>query len=221
MAPPPRFLAALGIVASAVGCGLSTDGLALLDAAGLPADAATTPDDATAADATSAPTEDAGSAAHDDGGGATSDAAAKDAGDGGATTNDSGGQPIACGNVPCEVPSVCCVTTDQNDHASYACDGGSCPTFGGGSTVALECSGASTCPPLNVCCVTDQGNGRLTAACTLASACDVDGGNQVQLCDPNAPDAGCPPGVPCGSSNIHDWGLPSGSTYGTCGDVRH
>jgi hypothetical protein len=39
--------------------------------------------------------------------------------------------------------------------------------------------------------------------------------NQAQLCDKNAMDAGCAPGVRCSSNNIGDWGLGQG--YATCG----
>jgi hypothetical protein len=37
----------------------------------------------------------------------------------------------------------------------------------------------------------------------------------VQLCNPAAPDSGCPHADPCSTSNIQDWGLPQ--SFGTCG----
>lgn len=128
-----------------------------------------------------------------------SDGAAADSG------TDAAPGPI-CGQQPCASGDTCCVASGDAG-AQYAC-ASSCPTQQ--NVAALSCTQTSDCPN-GVCCMHQFNN-------VTSSQCEAQcGSSEVQLCDPSAPDPGCPAAQPCSTSNIQDWKLPQ--SFGTCGGL--
>jgi len=149
-----------------------------------------------------------GDAAGDDGNDgslATGDDAGPD--DGGQETG-TVGRSLACGNVPCILPGhTCCLSVRQNQVTTMCNVGLTCPNQGPGqSTAALHCTSTADCPTTGVCCYSRQLG---TADCR---ACF---GNGLQLCDPSAATAQCPPGRQCRMPGFGDPSLPDG--VGICG----
>ncbi len=123
-------------------------------------------------------------------------------------------QPIACGTTTCTSGQTCCVytkaATDGGLTISTSCQA-QCPAPTGSQHLAeLACTGAADCGS-NVCCIHRQNNVDISA-CEPSCASS---NNEVQLCDPQAVDAGCPSSQPCSTNNIADWNLPA--TFATCG----
>lgn len=148
------------------------------------------------------------------GGDATSDAAldatSADAADGSPVPV----QPVACGQKTCASGDTCCVYTTTAGDGGFAvatsCQT-QCPAPSGSQHLAeLACTSTADCGS-NVCCIHRQ-NGVDVSACEPAC---LSNNNEVQLCDPQAGDAGCPSSEPCSTNNIADWALPP--SFGTCG----
>lgn len=143
-----------------------------------------------------------------DGGDATSDAAL-----------DSDGapvpvQPIQCGQKTCTSGDTCCLYTTIAGDGGFAVTTScqtQCPAPNGNQHLAeLACTSTADCGS-NVCCIHRQ-SGVDVSACEPAC---LSSNNEVQLCDPQAGDSGCPANAPCSTNNIADWSLPS--SFGTCG----
>ncbi len=115
----------------------------------------------------------------------------------------------SCGPSQCGVGESCCAA-QSNDGGTFQCMH-LCPQqLGGNAAASLACTSAADCP--NAVCCMHQSNGVTVSACE--SQC---GTSEVQLCNPAAPDPGCPSNEPCSSSNIQDWKLPQ--SFGTCGGL--
>ena len=138
-----------------------------------------------------------------------------DAGKPDAGAKPDGGGPIGCGSTSCATGKLCCVYTPAADGgaADYLCALPSCPPATGGQQRAdLGCTSTADCAP-GVCCVERPGNDSVSKCAPMCNS----GSNQVQFCDPNAADSGCPANAPCSTNNISDWNLPP--TFATCGGV--
>lgn len=123
-------------------------------------------------------------------------------------------QAIACGGSQCAIPGQSCCVYQTQPTWTYQCVNGTiCPQVGGGTQgTSLKCSGTSNCAQGTLCCVYQDVNKQTVSSCE--KACPNGG---AQLCDPNAPNSGCPSNATCSTANIGDWGLPKG--YATCGGV--
>jgi hypothetical protein len=123
-------------------------------------------------------------------------------------------QPVTCGQTTCGIGEACCVYTSVTNDGGLAVSTScatQCPAPSAGQQLAeLGCTSTAECGSY-VCCVHRSNNVDVSAC---APTC-LSSNNEVQLCDPQAADAGCPPSDPCSTNNIADWNLPT--TFATCG----
>lgn len=120
------------------------------------------------------------------------------------------GSSVTCGAASCLSGESCCIYTDGGGGAQYQC-GATCAQSGGGAQLStLGCTSSADCVG-QACCIRRSNGGNVSVCEAQCSAAN----GEVQLCDPNAADAGCPPSQPCSTDNLGDWGLPSG--FATCG----
>jgi hypothetical protein len=102
----------------------------------------------------------------------------------------------------CTTRAQTCCVSENNGQIVTSCESSlTCPDPSG---TALHCESAADCPGPSVCCLATQ-NSRAVSECRQTC-----GGGDVQLCDPTAPDPGCPLGRQCQPPNGGAPPLPNG-----------